>query len=276
MDFKGYSGCKLKLFEDGMKKYVIKTSVNKEYNLRLKSQYLKQSEVYLDGFSTCTVHDSGFEDGLFYFKMDYVQGKTLAEEMIDINLYKIEILTTKMLLHAVNYKKINLDADEIFQNKIEDLQKKISTSAHLNEVFNMLKNFSWKYVISSKCHGDLTLENIIVSGDNLTPLDFLDSFYDSWMIDAAKILQDSDIMWSYRRTAPNSNLIVRLTIMRDLIIKKIRQMFMGDKLIETVYMILLLNLLRIFPYVKDRFTENFLLEKIPYVVNKIKNHKWED
>ncbi|MBR5913840.1 MAG: hypothetical protein IKZ58_05720 [Selenomonadaceae bacterium] len=276
MNFKGYSGCKLKLIEDEQKNYVKKLSVSKDYNSRLESQCLKQSAVFLNGFNKCNIYDSGFQDGLFYFTMEYVQGKTLAEKMFDINLYEIEFFTYKLLLHATNYEKINFGADSIFQAKIEDLQKKLFNRVKLNEIFNILKNFSWQYVIHSKCHGDLTLENIIVSGEKLTPIDFLDSFYDSWMIDAAKILQDVDVMWSYRHILPNSNLLVRLTIMRDFIVQKIRHMFMGDKMIETVYMILLLNLIRIFPYVKDSFTENFLSVKIPYIVDKIKNHKWED
>lgn len=276
MYLKGYSGCKLKLIEDDKKNYVKKISVNENYNSRLKAQCFKQSNVTLNGFKACKVYDSGIEDGLFYFKMDYIQGKTLAEKMFTVDLCEIQFITEKILLHAANYEKINLDADSIFQAKIKDLQKKLSARVHLNKAFTMLKNFSWQYVVNSKCHGDLTLENIIVSGDDLTPIDFLDSFYDSWMIDAAKILQDADIMWSYRYTPPNSNLIVRLTIMRDLIVKKINQMFMGDKILETVYMILLLNLLRIFPYVKDRLTEKFLSTKTLYLVEKINSHKWRD
>lgn len=115
-----------------------------------------------------------------------------------------------------------------------------------------------------------------MSKDTLIPIDFLDSFYDSWMIDAAKILQDADIMWSYRNVSRNNNLIVRLTIMRDLITEKIGKMFMGDKILETVYMILLLNLLRVYPYVKDSLTERFLSTKIPYIVKKVENQKWRD
>ena len=274
MELKGYSGCRLKLIEDGQAKYVKKISVNENYNSRLQAQCLKQSEIILDGFKSCRVYDSGFEGRLFYFKMEYVQGETLAEKMFDVELCEIKYIVEKMLRHAVNYEKVNLCADSIFQTKIDDLQKKLSSRTNLNEAFDMLKNFSWQYVINSKCHGDLTLENIIVTKENLTPIDFLDSFYNSWLIDAAKILQDADLMWSYRNVSKNNNLIVRLTIMRDLITEKIGGMFMGDKILETVYMILLLNLLRVYPYVKDSRTENFLSLNIPYVIQKIKNHKW--
>ena len=275
MKLKGFSGCKLDIIETGTKKFVKKISANKNYNVRLQRQQLKQSEIILDGFNACHVYDFGTEDGLFYFLMDYVQGKTLAEEMFDINLYKIDCLAEKLLNHAINYEKPNYDAELIFDKKISDLHKNLFRVTRLNEIFLMLKNFSWQYVIPSKCHGDLTLENIIVSEDNLTPIDYLDSFYDSWMLDAAKILQDADIMWSYRYAKINSNLIVRLTVMRDLIIKKIKAMHMGGELLETVYMLLLLNLIRIYPYVKDCRTENFLNAKVAYIANKIKNREWE-
>lgn len=147
MEFKGYSGCWLKLIEDGQKKYVKKISVNENYNSRLKAQYLKQSEIILDGFKGCHVYDSGFDNGLFYFKMDYVQGKTLAEQMFNMELCDIKFIIEKILLHAVNYEKSNLNADSIFQAKISDLQKKLSGYSHLNMAFDMLKNFSWQYVI---------------------------------------------------------------------------------------------------------------------------------
>lgn len=56
--------------------------------------------------------------------------------------------------------------------------------------------------MDSPCHGDLTLQNILV--------------------------QDVEVMWSFRENKRNdSDQIIRLAIMRDLILDTINNMYMG-------------------------------------------------
>ena len=77
-------------------------------------------------------------------------------------------------------------AIDAFLNKINTLESSLPAEKKFKEPFKILKAFNWGKVYKSPCHGDLTLENIIITEDKkLCLIDFLDSFYNSWMIDIA-------------------------------------------------------------------------------------------
>lgn len=137
-----------------------------------------------------------------------------------------------------------------------------------------MTDYKWDYIQHSQCHGDLTLENIIVSNNDLYLIDFLDSFYDSWQIDIAKILQDIEIFWHYRKDKMDNNLFIRLLVLKRILLKKLIKIKDGEKIIESIYHILLLNLLRILPYTKDESTYDFLQGCFVFLDNKISNRKW--
>jgi thiamine kinase-like enzyme len=142
----------------------------------------------------------------------------------------------------------------------------------ISEALSILNRCSWEFVVPSSCHGDLTLENIIVGIDGYYLIDFLDSFYDTWMIDAAKLLQDFVCYWSYRNREMNANLEVRLLIFRDSCIKRIIDMDNGKNLLETVYHILLLNLLRILPYTQNKKDYDFLIGSIAKINKELRGY----
>ena len=279
MELNGYSGCRLCVIEKNGVKRIKKESPDSSYNSRLIRQKQKQEALRLKGFEQCTVFSDGMEQGRYYFTMEYINGKTMAESMEALELDKIRDFTWKIMQNISEYKVPNQRADEAFKTKVTDLKKQLRKNKKLDAAFGLLESFSWKYVVDSECHGDLTLQNILVQDGELYLIDCLDSFYDSWVIDMAKILQDVDAMWSYRNIRDrdsNSNRIVRLTVMRDLMIERIRQMYRGEELLVTLYYTLLLHLVRIFPYLQDKMTRLFLEEKIRYVVRKIDNGSWRE
>ena len=92
-----------------------------------------------------------------------------------------------------------------------------------------------------------TLENILITRDRkLYLIDFLDSFYNSWMIDVAKILQDVDLKWSYRNSETNQNLEIRLLIAKLSLTNEILRLPNGRDKLNTIYHILLLNICKAF------------------------------
>lgn len=122
----------------------------------------------------------------------------------------------------------------------------------------------------SPCHGDLTLENIIVSSTKkLYLIDFLDSFYDSWMIDLAKLLQDLELGWSFRNYEENMTRNLRLLVAKETLFEEINKMDNSEVIIETLYHLLLLNVLRIYPYAKDKKTLSFLDKSLNTIMKKI-------
>ena len=117
----------------------------------------------------------------------------------------------------------------------------------------------------------MTFENIIVKEGKLYLIDFLDSFYDCWIMDAATLLQDSFTMWSYRNEKQDINTVIRLMIFRDIVTEMIEENA-GSSFMLEVYYALLLKLVRIYPYTEDRVTLEFLNDKTKIVMKLIEHY----
>ena len=113
------------------------------------------------------------------------------------------------------------------------------------KIYSNLDNV--KVNLKGKCHGDLTLSNIIINSDlkKIILIDFLKTFNESPLQDICKLIQDLRLYWSSRRL--NKTNILRAKIFCDNI-----KPFMHIKN-ESLYKILDLEmsmtLLRIIPYV---------------------------
>lgn len=278
-DLGGHSGCKILLCEaDDNKTFVRKVSSSKDYNIRLKMQAEKQRQFKnLNSIKTPEVLNSGMtENDLFYFDMEYIQGITLAEYMKTIEVGKERSLVEAIVHNIVTISATNEEeVDEtVFTDKICSLQDKLAphNNTVINEAIKMLKHHSWKRFGRTSCHGDLTLENIIVKDGQLYLIDFLDSFYDCWIMDISTLMQDVQTMWSYRwQDEVNINTLLRLIVFRDILMDEVRSIAPEDYI--EVYYALLLKLIRIYPYTKDSRTYRFLNDKTASVMRIIKNEE---
>ena len=268
-ELSGHSGCKIYLLEDANKKIIVrKFSKDVAYNERLKLQCEKQKNFKNPVINAPKVLNCGTNDaGLFYFDMDYIRGVTLSEYIRNINVDElndiVEILTFQ--IENINFKECKNNSNA-FTDKIKNLRLK-ANSPLMVEGLNFLSSYSWGNFPQTFCHGDLTLENIIVSRGNFYLIDFLDSFYDCFILDFATLLQDVHCMWHYRfEKNPDVNTKIRLMIFRDLLLQKITAC---DISLIDVYCALLLKLIRIYPYVSDSITLNFLNSKVEMVMKTI-------
>ena len=270
----GHSGCKVLLCEeDDNGIFVRKISGDIDYNKRLEIQAKKQSEFKSKRIKTPSVLKQGHTgDGLFYFDMEYIQGITMAEYLQTIEIGKVRGLVETIVHDIVSIDGNGKDIDEnIFRNKIMDLKDKLSVRNNkvIDEELELLSIKNKKRFAKTDCHGDLTLENIIVKDSQLYLIDFLDSFYDNWIIDISTLMQDVQTLWAYRHEKEvNINTLIRLIVFRDILVDTVRSI--SDDDVMEVYYALLLKLIRIYPYTKDEHTYNFLNEKTTSVINSIK------
>ena len=269
----GHSGCKVNLVDDGNGIYVSKMSASKSYNFRLKKQCQKQhlfdnsKDVYTPKIIKC-----GYDDDLFYFDMQYVKARTMAEYVRDISIMEIANYI-RCLFDSLYFQneKYSDNTQKIFSNKIQSL-KYLLAKHDLIEAFYHLEHFDWYKIPKSPCHGDLTLENILITYDKkLYLIDFLDSFYNSWMIDIAKLLQDLELKWSFRNKTINSNMELRLLVAKEALMEEILKTRDGEEKLNAIYHILLLNIIRIYPYAKDKVTTDFLDKAVQQILSKINN-----
>lgn len=273
----GHSGCSLELLKSDDCFFVQKKSMAEKYNYRLKKQCRKQQLFKNTAIFAPQIYKSGIEDGLFYFDMEYVVGKTLAEYSSSIMITEIADLIRLLFksLYMQNLEKIPR-AQCIFENKISNLSSELKEEAQLREAFELLHHYNWKNIDKSPCHGDLTLENILISQNkDIYLIDFLDSFYNSWMLDIAKLLQDLDLKWSFRNSEPNPNRELRLLVAKEALIEEILEIPDGITYLKTIYHLLLLNVIRIYPYAKDEATKLFLDKSIMNLMDKLETKEIE-
>jgi len=272
----GHSGCSLELFQQNNSYFVRKTSGSSFYNTRLKKQLLKQRSFRSSELKTPKILGYGFNKDLFYFDMEYVSGTTLDIYAKNISLSEISHLI-KLLFNSFNvkYSKKNPKSLEIFRNKIAALKNELHfRNESITQSFEILQKFNFSDIPNSFCCGDLTLENIIVTPNRqIYLIDFLDSFYESYLMDIAKLFQDLELGWSFRKTKIDFNTNLRLNIAKHSIRDKILNLenVDGERMLIAVYHILLLNVLRIYPYTTDKETLNFLDKSLLKVLSIIKD-----
>ena len=274
----GHSGCQIYLMEsDDGSVYVRKISKDREYNKRLKLQSEKQAAFSSAPIKAPKVLNSGYtEDGLYYFDMEYIQGITLAEYIKTMEIGKIKGLVEALVASIVPKTPDDLTAEEqcrvidVFNNKIVNLRVVLENKNNdiIDRSLERLAQHDWSKLAPSPCHGDMTLENIIVKNDQLYFIDFLDSFYDSWFLDVGTLLQDVQVMWSYRFQKDISmNTVLRLIVFRDLLLLEIKKV--NPAYVLEIYYSLLQKLIRIYPYTEDELTYQFLNEKTNLVLQSI-------
>lgn len=274
----GHSGCQIYLMEsDDGSVYVRKISKDREYNKRLKLQSEKQAAFSSAPIKAPKVLNSGYtEGGLYYFDMEYIQGITLAEYIKTMEIGKIKGLVEALVASIVPKTPADLTAEEqcrvidVFNNKIVNLRAVLENKNNdiIDRSLERLAQHDWSKLTPSPCHGDMTLENIIVKNDQLYFIDFLDSFYDSWFLDVGTLLQDVQVMWSYRFQKDISmNTVLRLIVFRDLLLLEIKKV--NPAYVLEIYYSLLQKLIRIYPYTEDELTYQFLNEKTNLVLQSI-------
>ena len=266
-DLTGHSGARISLFRNEVSGtfFCRKYSASPETNSRLRKQCAKQ--IYFGrsnaGWSTPKVLNFGYERGLFFFDMEYLQGNTLANKFALMD----ELLIKKWIdsffdncRYLTEVKKESAFLNPTcFKHKIflleEQIRHKYSGVSSLQNTLSLLYRYDFAYIPATPCHGDLTLENILInSTTDIFLIDFLDSFANTWYIDAAKILQDLEIGWSWR----NKEIDMNRELRRVSGLKYFRGKLTQYGALTPVYYLLLLNLLRIVPYTNDLKTLKFL------------------
>ena len=168
---KGHSGCDLFLYREKSNSFVRKRSPNKEYNSRLLEQCNKQIAWDSNISSTPAIIQSGYQDDLFYFDMEYILGSTVSSLLIEDQMDIDEIVRFVVSHFEYQYKEKKESSNVInsYSKKIEEfnvLKSEYPFIKNLNQALELLiNNFSVPQYIT-KVHGDLTMENLVKSKKN--------------------------------------------------------------------------------------------------------------
>lgn len=244
---KGHSGCEVFIIKNNQL-FVRKISPNLLYNSRLIKQMKKQSSFKHNIIKTPKILNTGFIDGKYFFDMEYIHGCNLSQYIEKESVSNIKNKFKVILNFLINNNEIDENIEEQLKTKIASL----NIGNKYDNYKNYCLNFNWTNIKKSYCHGDLTFENVIISGKNIYFIDFLDSFVDSRIIDYSKIYQDLFCSWSNRKSSSCFNI-------KHMIMDEMINLIDIEK--QACHRMLVLNLLRIIPY-SDVKTLNFIESKL--------------
>lgn len=280
-ELSGYSGCLVSLYREGNNYFVKKEAKDKEYNKRLKLQIEKQKRYFsIDNkpFKVPKIINEGINsEGKYFVDMDYIAGENFIEYINTLDIEQIKEYVTrliKVLKFFEQREKDKKDSWEKFFIKINDLlRKNINDINIINYFYNFLADNkeNIKRIKSTECHGDMTLENIIINNfGEIYLIDFLDNFYDCFYFDIAKIYQDLEFKWYKIKKNEDVNIFDnKIEIFKKEFDKKIKENYLYER--KLIKFISLLNLLRILPYAEKE-------DKIYYMIKNIiqNNLKFEE
>jgi aminoglycoside phosphotransferase len=261
--------------------FVRKGAATTEHNGRLRRQARKQTtlaESLPEVVRTPRILDEGTIDGRYYFDMEIVQGVDAATYLRTSDYADVRRVTAELCDYlraaATRPPLITPEAPQTLfdylYSRVCDVQS--LTAALTSEVLSkVLVGLDLVRAAGDPpmtlCHGDLTLENIIVDHDGkLWFLDLLDAPFESYRQDVAKLHQDLDGGW-YLRCQPAIARCVSDFVGRQ-VLHTASRLDTSYPLIHPVLMAA--TFIRIVPYVSDANSRAFVLERVAHFASLIR------
>lgn len=202
----GHSGCLIELRLAGDFYFVRKRSASPAYNSRLRAQIAKQ--VALSALiATPRVYRQGEEDGLVWFDMEYIRGSGFVSYTSLQTVGQISAIVGQLAepLHVLAGTSVGSIEPALFEGKLAELKRTVvANPLHLphagavDRLLGRLAHSDWSAVPKSLCHGDLTVENMLMRENGIVFIDLLDGELESVWMDVAKLIHDLQSGWSLR------------------------------------------------------------------------------
>jgi aminoglycoside phosphotransferase (APT) family kinase protein len=205
----GLSGANVVLMtRDGRHWFVRKAARDPAGSARLRRQLAKQlafGQALDGGVRVPPILDQGEYEGRFYFDMEFVRGTDGIGYLRRANYAEVAGLADRLcgyLTEIADRAPAPGGAPSLFDalySKLCDVHRKTplpgDTLAQLFLGLERLRAVSAN-LAPTMCHGDLTLENLVVDERGVVwLLDFLDAPFEHWWQDVAKLHQDLEGGW---------------------------------------------------------------------------------
>lgn len=275
----GLSGALVYLLTvDGENWFVRKAAATAESSVRLKAQAHKQ-ECFADQIPSIRVPrvlGHGERDGRFFFDMEFVRAMDGATYLRRATYGQVADLTNRLCAYlrsaAVGEPFRQTEPVSIFETlfaKVCEVERRTSAmgDATLGRVLYSLDSVrSAGAVTPTICHGDLTLENLMVdSAGDLWMFDLLDSPIEHYWQDVAKLHQDLTGGWYLRNDTRISSGVLGYVSRRV-----IEEANMLDSTYRFVHRALVTaSFVRILPYARTPDETQFVLDRILYLTSDL-------
>jgi len=260
----GFSGCGVYIANCNDFEYILKVSKNKSYNNRLNHQIEKQKEFkniissVSSEITSPEVYCSYVDDnGLFSCEMEYIN--PMIFDNCDFIFNKL-LVFIKIALTLKPFEENNEPFHKAISSKIKQLLPYLTDELKYT-LIETEKEITKLDLSPTFCHGDFTLENMILSSDGkLYLIDFLDSFFSHIWLDFSKLYQEIEADWISIKNKTNH---VKQNSGHKIFKQKFDAYLIENfpEYIKYHYWFLALTLLRIIPYTNDKEILKALSEK---------------
>ncbi|HEY4274664.1 MAG TPA: phosphotransferase [Rhizomicrobium sp.] len=248
---------------------VRKTAAAPAANARLLAQAEKQRRLFMLGLPFPRVLADRIDaDGCAEFDMQYLPGRSLADAVSQAAAFDPAVIVRsveRMMWLFAPYAGSALAAD-LFHEKIHAVAAKANDAVRAAAA--RLLVLDWSGIPGSPCHGDLTLENMLITtAKTVAFIDCDEAWVSSYWLDFGKLFQDIDGHWCLRRLyEPECPQAQRVNAIQKL--EPLRRAFRA--LAETtdpalparLPQLAALGLLRAVPYARDETAMAFICRRI--------------
>ncbi|MGD0865434.1 MAG: phosphotransferase [Rhizomicrobium sp.] len=278
----GHSGASVVLHNQGLNSFVRKTAASASTSARLRLQADKQHSLWRLGMPFPRVLAQGVDESdRATFDMEYLPGRTVADAVLDAAPFDHKALThavSRMIWLFQECRSAPLSAAR-FRDKIDEVVCTLADRAicerELKEIDRCaarLRACDWNDIPESPCHGDLTLENILVANERgIVFIDCDDPWVSSFWLDMGKLFQDLDGHWCIRGLYDPDASAVRRTnavLKLGLLAGEFRALAAetDPALPARLPQLAALNLFRILPYARQEEMPRFLCARIDRIL----------
>lgn len=200
----GKSGCNIEIVNKKFNFYLKKTSKNVNENPRHVARAQKQIDFYQNNqyraikTPQITKLYEGDSKKLSYMEMKYIVGKDSLSFLKEADIESVDFFI-KNLIHYLNigFTSTTEDLSSFFPS----LKGKLNQVSTFNfprkkQILDKLNQIPTSPFLQGKCHGDLTLTNMIHTKSSIFIFDFLDMYLDSPIFDLLSLRQDTHHLWS--------------------------------------------------------------------------------
>jgi hypothetical protein len=260
----GQSGSHVELVSSPDNSPVVRKFAGFEKIERLELQFKKHQEANSGLMSPIKTPKiiKPYDAELRFYEMQFIRADQLGKFLQGADSEQMK-LVSEIIVKFFKNQFINARVDEtintLFANKIEELSRKAKNS---DITFRNLRKFSLEMNnevihLGGWNHGDFSFENILVSNDGaiVSAIDFLNSPFDSPMIDLGRIWLDVKYGWWGAGFSEPSNMRLNRRALEKNLLNFAMEIGLNQKKIE---LFSALAILRIIPYTENVTRLSFL------------------
>jgi len=236
-EFTGHSGCKIRLMKGFGRLYVRKDGEISRNVERMKT-------LFKDNYPVPALYYSNDNQ----LEMEYIQGLDIVEYLQTRSVNKLANFINNTMT-AFSGSGVMKNYSDVYDKKLDWVDKAKDLPFKKKELISRLP----KQIPQTTYHGDFTLENLIYDGDEFIMIDPVTIEYDSYVFDLDKLRQDLECKWFLR------NKSVKL----DVKLQNLQEMIFDRHYLTNNNYLLILMLLRVYPYTKEYDSNRkFILKEI--------------